>query len=80
MTEHEALIAEVRESAKQLPAPATARWIRRAARVSQSRLAQAVGVDRTTIARWEAGACEPRGVQRSRYADILEALQKELAA
>jgi DNA-binding transcriptional regulator YiaG len=76
--ERTSLLDEVR-AARSLPAPETARLIRRAARISQSRLAKAVGVDRTTLARWEAGSTCPRGAQRIRYAELLADLEREIS-
>lgn len=73
------LLEEVRQ-ARLLLDPATARSIRESAGVSQSRLAQEVGVDRTTLIRWEAGTTTPRGAQRSRYLELLDGLQREMAS
>lgn len=73
------LINEVRSSLS-LPPPEMARYIRKAARVTQGRLAMEIGVDRVTLARWESGTCKPRSAQRVRYAEALTALQKELAS
>jgi transcriptional regulator with XRE-family HTH domain len=73
------LIEEVR-AAKTLPPPGTARTIRIANGVTQQRLAAAIGVDRTTLARWEAGTSKPRARQRARYAEVLAALEKEMTA
>ena len=73
------LVDEVR-AIRGLPSPQLARMIRVSAGVSQKRLGAEIGVDRTTIIRWEAGQSKPRGEQRVRYAEVLAALQKELAA
>jgi DNA-binding transcriptional regulator YiaG len=72
------LLDEVRLS-RTLPSPDAARLIRQQARVSQIRLAEAVGVDRTTVARWEAGTTRPTGQQRLRYAALLVELQQAIA-
>ena len=73
------LIEDVR-AARRLPSPAVARLIREEAGVTQEALAAEVGVHRVTLARWEAGACVPRGAFRARYARVLEQLRNELAA
>lgn len=71
------LLAEVR-AARQLPAPALAREVRRAAGVSRHRLAEELGVSEVTICRWENGQRTPRGLNRARYADLINALAREL--
>jgi DNA-binding XRE family transcriptional regulator len=75
----EDLIQEVRETRK-LPKPHVARLIRLSAGVTQERLAREVGVHRVTLARWEAGECQPRGEVRVKYARILAALKDEMSA
>jgi transcriptional regulator with XRE-family HTH domain len=79
MTAAQDLLDEVR-LVHHMPAPNTARFIRQAARVSQTRMATALGVDRTTLSRWEAGTMQPRAAQRRRWAELLAALQREVAA
>jgi len=69
------LVAEVRE-ALSLPAPAVARAIREAARVSQARLAEELGVHELTVARWEAGTRIPHGDLRLSYARLLRDLDE----
>ena len=75
------LVQDVREE-RRLPPPAMAAAIRRAAGVSQARLAAELGVDRVTVARWErAGASwsrTPRGELRRRYAELLAELEREV--
>lgn len=73
------LIEEVRR-ARHLPSPETARLIRLSARVSQQRMAAELGVDRVTLSRWESGASRPRDAKRAKWADLLDALQRELSA
>jgi DNA-binding transcriptional regulator YiaG len=64
------LVSEVR-MARRLPAPEIARAIRKAAGVSQQRVADELGVHWTTVARWERGERQPRPKQRVAYADLL---------
>ncbi|WP_046766630.1 helix-turn-helix domain-containing protein [Jiangella alkaliphila] len=45
---------------------------RRARGMSQETFADSVGVDRTTVARWESGTTAPQPWQRSRIADVLD--------
>jgi DNA-binding XRE family transcriptional regulator len=73
------LIDEVRAN-RRMPLPETARMIRRAAHVTQARMAQELGVDRITLHRWEAGLAKPRPALRARWAALLEELQRELAS
>ncbi len=54
----------------------TARLIRVEAGLSLSELAQAVGVDRGTIWRWESGRRRPRGPAAERYLAALEELSR----
>ncbi len=69
------LIEEVR-ARRALPAPPVARAIRKAAGVTQERLAIEIGVTRATIARWESAARRPKGQHRERYAVVLASLQE----
>jgi transcriptional regulator with XRE-family HTH domain len=73
------LMSDVRAT-RRLPSPAVARMIRESAGVSQSRLAEEVGVHRVTLSRWECGHALPRGTARAKYAQIIAELQQELAA
>lgn len=68
------LIDEVRE--RQLPPVTVRQAIRRAAGVSQVRMAAELGVHRTTFIRWENGAQDPRGDSRAHYARLLAELQQ----
>jgi DNA-binding transcriptional regulator YiaG len=56
-----------------------ARQIREAAHLSQSELARSVGVDNTTLCRWESGERFPRGEAALRYAALLDRLAKAAA-
>jgi DNA-binding transcriptional regulator YiaG len=73
------LLDEVRTS-RRMPSPETARMIRRAAHVSQTRMACELGVDRITLYRWESGLAQPRSAARAKWAALLDELQRELAA
>jgi DNA-binding XRE family transcriptional regulator len=73
------LLDEVRAN-RRMPAPETARMIRRAAHITQARMAREIGVDRITLHRWEAGLDKPRPAMRARWAALLEELQQELAS
>ena len=72
-----ALTADVL-AARRLPSPALAKVIRESAGISQARLAEALGVHRVTVARWEAGTRVPRGELRRAYMDLLLELQREV--
>jgi transcriptional regulator with XRE-family HTH domain len=74
-----ALLEEVR-TALRLPPPTRAREIRMAAGISQQRLADELGVDRVTVARWELGDRRPRGQLLMRYARVLIELQRAVLA
>lgn len=56
-----------------LPEPKERARLRRAFGISQSHLANSIGVSRNTVANWEAGAKEPTGDNREAYAAILTA-------
>jgi DNA-binding transcriptional regulator YiaG len=73
----EQLVAEVR-TARAGFSPEEARRIRLTASISQARVADAMDVDRTTIARWESGDMRPRGEQWTRYQRLLAELQREV--
>lgn len=68
------LLDEVR-TRQPLPSPSLARAIRESVGVSQARLAQELGVDRVTVARWELGVRRPRGDRAASYARLLAALR-----
>jgi DNA-binding XRE family transcriptional regulator len=61
-------------AARMLPSPEECRRIRRDARISQRELANAVGVTRFAIAKYEAGQRRPRGPRLVRYFEALERL------
>jgi DNA-binding transcriptional regulator YiaG len=51
----------------ELPDPATRRALREKAGLSQIELADAIGVSRWEILRWERGQVRPTGAARDRY-------------
>jgi len=59
---------------KRLPEPAVRRLIRKQAGLSQEELAQALGVDRASVSRYEHGGRFPRTEIAERYVTILDAL------
>ncbi|MEV6817918.1 helix-turn-helix domain-containing protein [Nocardiopsis dassonvillei] len=71
------LLREVRVS-RRLPLPEEARAIRERAGVSQTRLAEELGVHRITVGRWESGTREPRGALRAAYTRLLLRLVAEV--
>lgn len=68
-------LAEHVRQARRLPPPAVARAIRGAADVSQQQIADELGVNRVSVARWELGLRVPRGELRLRYVDLLDQLE-----
>ena len=71
--------ADRRRCQQPLPTPAERRRLREEAGFSREEIALAVGCTIRSVYRWEAGAREPRGVYVSRYANVLEALARDLA-
>ncbi|MFZ3475787.1 helix-turn-helix transcriptional regulator [Streptomyces sp. 4.24] len=51
--------------------------LRRAAGLTQDQVAQALGVGRVQVARWETGVNEPRGVRRLGYSRFLQGLAEQ---
>lgn len=60
--------------------PRLRREIRRAAGLSQSDVARALGVDRATVSRYESGDRTPRRELAERYAELLRRLVSEVGA
>lgn len=69
-------LAEQVKQARRLPPPAIARGIRDAAGVSQQQVADELGVNRVSVARWELGVRVPRGELRLRYVELLDELRE----
>jgi HTH-type transcriptional regulator/antitoxin MqsA len=58
-----------------LPEPEQRSALRKGAGLTQKELADAVGVDRTAIAHWEAGRRNPDGKRLDAYLEALGVLQ-----
>jgi transcriptional regulator with XRE-family HTH domain len=68
------LLADARRS-RQLPEPALRRLLRERAGLSQQQVADALGVSRPAVTRWENGIREPRGTtRRLAYLSLLDRL------
>jgi transcriptional regulator with XRE-family HTH domain len=63
---------------RQIPPAATARELRRASGLSQREVAEIVGVDRVSVARWELGLRRPRGEVAERDCEIVGTIQTTL--
>ena len=66
--------ALTRARRRRLPDPAIRRLLRERAGLSQRELAEALGVSRPTVTRWELGQRVPQGDLAERYAAALERL------
>lgn len=57
-----------------------AQRLRVAAKLSISEVADACGVDQSTVWRWEKGTRLPRGDHALEYADLIESLRQQFAS
>ncbi|MFD5065275.1 helix-turn-helix domain-containing protein [Streptomyces sp. NPDC058394] len=57
-----------------LPAPEVRARLRQAASLTQAEVAEAIGVHRVQVVRWESGQAEPRNPHRRTYGRLLERL------
>jgi HTH-type transcriptional regulator/antitoxin MqsA len=57
-----------------LPTPEVRAKLRRAHRLTQQEVAEAIGVHRIQVVRWESGQAEPRNPHRRAYAHLLAGL------
>ena len=73
------LLAEARIR-KSLPDPQIRRLLRERAGLTQDEVAQALGVNRVAVTRYEGGTRSPRGHLRTEYARLLEQLAEEVTA
>lgn len=71
--------ADQLQELRELTSNGTARDIRLAARLSQSDIARSIGVDASTVARWERGERLPRGTAAMSYARLLNRLARPTA-
>ncbi len=62
---------------RQLPAPATRRFLREKVGITQLSLARALGITQATISRYETGSRQPRGEALERYLGVLDRLARE---
>ncbi|MFG3610364.1 helix-turn-helix transcriptional regulator [Streptomyces sp. NPDC047928] len=60
-----------------LPPPRVRQQLRRAGGLTQAELAEALGVQRVAVARWEAGLTQPHRNNRLKYAAFLRQLAEE---
>ncbi len=65
-------------SRRTLPDPPLRRLIRERAALSQSELAEVLGVHASAVCRWESGARQPRGDLMEAYAGLLRRLAREV--
>ncbi|ANJ09096.1 MULTISPECIES: helix-turn-helix domain-containing protein [Streptomyces] len=63
-----------------LPPPKARRRLREAAALTQTQLADRMGVTRATVRTWESGRTTPRGRKREAYAELLKSLAEDEAA
>ncbi|WP_351236023.1 helix-turn-helix transcriptional regulator [Streptomyces sp. NPDC002133] len=63
-----------------LPEPARRARLRTDYGLSQTEIAEALGVARNTVAGWETGRSEPQGAIRAAYAKLLDGMAAQLAA
>jgi transcriptional regulator with XRE-family HTH domain len=76
MQKLEAALTEAKRS-RSLPSAPACRLLRERAGLTQEHIAQALGVSRATISRYETGDRKPRGVVRLRYVEVLDRLAVE---
>lgn len=79
MSTSSATLAKRARAIRSLPEPEQARAIRLAAGVSMVEMAEALGVHRVTVHRWESGDRRPQGDLAARYARLLQGLAREVA-
>jgi HTH-type transcriptional regulator/antitoxin MqsA len=72
----DAALEEVRRK-RQLPSPDRCRQLRVNAGISQTAIAETIGVTRAAISRYESGDRAPSGKNLARYETVLKRLAKE---
>ncbi|MEU2181046.1 helix-turn-helix transcriptional regulator [Streptomyces thermolilacinus] len=60
-----------------LPPPHIRQQLRIAANLTQAEVAEAIGVQRLAVVRWEAGQTQPHRGNRLKYAELLRRLAEE---
>ncbi|AXE27923.1 transcriptional regulator (plasmid) [Streptomyces globosus] len=60
-----------------LPSPRVRQQLRLAAGLTQAEVADAIGVQRVAVARWEAGLTQPHRGNRLKYAHLLRRLAEK---
>lgn len=60
-----------------LPDPEVRGQLRRAAGFTQAQVAEAMGVGRVQVARWETGFADPSGMRRQAYSRLLRELMRQ---
>jgi DNA-binding transcriptional regulator YiaG len=73
----EQLMQDAKRS-RSLPAPPVRRYLREQVGLSQEAVAEALGIGRTAVTRWETGSREPRGAVRLEYVELLERMAREV--
>ncbi len=71
----DALIARKRERVE-LPAPSECRALRKALGLTLQEVAELVGCSHVAVVHWEKGERTPQGDNRTRYRELLDALEK----
>ncbi|MGW3360562.1 helix-turn-helix transcriptional regulator [Streptomyces bungoensis] len=73
---HEA-VDELLRPPVELPPPSIRAELRRAHQLTQQQVAEAIGVHRVQVVRWENGQAEPRNPHRRAYLRLLEGLASQ---
>lgn len=74
MQDHINALIDRARVARRLPEPPYRRLLRHRAGLTQAALSKAVGRDRSTVAKWEAGTRTPRGTDLANYIAVLDRL------
>ena len=69
----------IADALRYLPSPPERRALREKAGLSQGAIADAVGVRRSTISRWESGDRVPQGELALTYATVLDEIMNHLS-
>jgi transcriptional regulator with XRE-family HTH domain len=64
---------------RRLPDPDIRRLLRTRSGLTQAEIANAIGVQRPTVSRWESGLRTPRGRHADAYSQLLRGLAAEVA-